>query len=354
MDEYIALDVHKHYTFAARESVADGQEKTARLNHGRGVFRNYLKDVAPGQSVALEATGNWYLVVDEIEAAGARPLLIHPRKAKLMMGCLNKTDKLDCRGFNRLQRNGTLPTVWIPPAALRDLRELTRTRMFLTRQRAQLKNRIQANLAKYGLQLAGFADPFGVAARRQTEAHVALLPPHARAVTGQLLLQLDSLGPPIAQQEKWLAELVPQTPALTLLRSLPGVGPILAAVLWLEIGEVGRFASAEHLASYGGTTPRVASSGDKVHYGRLRPDVNRTLKWALVEAANGVCLHQKDYPERHVTRLYQRLKGRKGHPKAIGAVARHLAEAAFHVLRRQEEYREPSPGRAGKAATSQA
>lgn len=354
MNEYISLDVHKHYTFAAREGIQDGKEYTARINHGRGVFRAYLRDVPPGQLVALEATGNWYWVVDEIEAAGARPALIHPRKAKLMMGCLNKTDKLDCRGFNRLQRNGTLPTVWIPPAPLRDLRELTRTRMFLTRQRARLKNRIQANLAKHGLQLSGFSDPFGVAARRQMAANIELLPQHTRAVTLQMLGQLDGLTPLIEQQEKWIAELVPQTPALGLLRTLPGVGPILAAVIWLEIGDVARFASAEHLASYGGTTPRVAASGDKVRYGRLRPDVNRTLKWALVEAANGVCLHQRHYPGRHVTLLYRRLKGRKGHAKAIGALARHLAEAAFHVLRRQENYREPSAGRPQKAATSQA
>ena len=65
--------------------------------------------------------------MDESEAAGQVPQLVHARKAKLMLGMGNKTDTLDARGLNRLQRTGTLPTVWIPPGALRDQRDLPRT-----------------------------------------------------------------------------------------------------------------------------------------------------------------------------------------------------------------------------------
>ena len=78
-----------------------------------------------------------------------------------MLGMVNKTDKLDARGLNRLQRTGTLPTVWIPPGALRDQRDLPRTRLVLTRERTRLKNRIHATLAKYGLRLEGASDLFG-------------------------------------------------------------------------------------------------------------------------------------------------------------------------------------------------
>jgi len=84
--------------------------------------------------VAVEAVGNWYWIIDEIERAGCVPKLVHPRKAKLMMGMINKTDKLDGHGLNRLQRTGALPTVWVPPGPLRDLRELTRTRMVMVQQ----------------------------------------------------------------------------------------------------------------------------------------------------------------------------------------------------------------------------
>jgi hypothetical protein len=103
--------------------------------HERGAFRQFLARCEPGSPVALETVGNWYWIVDDIEGAGCIPKLVHARKAKLMMGQINKTDKLDARGLNTLQRNGTLPTVWIPPGQLRDQRELPRTRMTLVRQR---------------------------------------------------------------------------------------------------------------------------------------------------------------------------------------------------------------------------
>src|SRR5690606_28479071 len=104
--------------------------------------------------------------------------LVHPGKAKLMMGMINKTDKLDVHGLNRLQRNQTLPEVWIPPGKLRDLRELTRTRMVFTRQRTRLKNRLSATLAKYGLTIEGFTDGFGVGARRCWPKLLKKLPKH--------------------------------------------------------------------------------------------------------------------------------------------------------------------------------
>jgi hypothetical protein len=114
--------------------------------------------------------GNWFWIVDEIEAVGMAPRLVHDRKAKLVIGMLNNTDRLYVRGLNRLQRTGTLSVVWIPPGALRDLRELPRTRMVLTcqrtrmvltRQRTQLKNRIQATLAKRALAPRETSDHFG-------------------------------------------------------------------------------------------------------------------------------------------------------------------------------------------------
>jgi hypothetical protein len=79
--------------------------------------------------VAVETIGNWYWVVSEIEQAGMVPRLVNARQAKLMLASANKTDRLYAQGINRLQRSGTLPTVWIAPGELRDQRELFRTRM---------------------------------------------------------------------------------------------------------------------------------------------------------------------------------------------------------------------------------
>jgi transposase len=348
MREYIAFDSHKRYTWVEHEQVKSGKVRRYRLEHAPGAIREALAGCRLGTPVAIEATANWYWIVDEIEQAGLQPRLVHPRKAKLMMGQVNKTDRLDAHGLNTLQRNGTLPTVWIPPGPLRELRELTRTRVVLVAQRTRWKNRLTATLAKYGMPASEYSDPYGKSARVELDSRLASLPEQARWASRQMLGQLDALSGQIEQFEQRLEELVEVTPPMQLLMSLPGVGVILAATMALEIGDLGRFASAERLASYAGTTPRVHASGDRVRYGRTRPDVNRYLKWALAEAANSVAVNHTRCPDRHVSQLYFRLRLRKGHSRAVGAVARHLAEAAFHVLSRQQAYRDPTTAKPGR------
>ncbi len=344
MREYIAFDSHKRYTIMERENQQTSVARQRRIEHAPGAICAALRECEPGTAVAVEATGNWYWIISEIEQAGLRPLLVHPRKAKLMMGLINKTDQLDVHGLNRLQRNGTLPTVWIPPADLRDLRELTRVRMVLAAQRTRLKNRISSTLAKYGLAVTDASDPYCQKARQQLGGLIGQLPPQTQWATRTLLAQLDFIEGQIREQEQRLKQLIEATPEMRLLMSLPGVGVILAAVIWLEIGTAERFASAERLASYAGTTPRVHASGGVVRYGRLRPDVNRYLKWAFVEAGNSVAVNHARCPQRHVSELYRRLKIRKGHAKAIGAVARHLAEATFYLLKGNKSYQDPNFG----------
>lgn len=128
--------------------------------------------------MAVEAVGNWYWLVNEIEEAGMVPHLVHPRKAKLMLGMINKTDKRDARGLNRLQRTGTPPTVWIPPAEVRDQRDLPRTRMVLTRQGTRLKNRVHATFAKYAIPLPDVSDLFGRQGRAVLARSLTALPSH--------------------------------------------------------------------------------------------------------------------------------------------------------------------------------
>lgn len=341
MEQYIAFDSHKQYTICAREDVATGQEHQFRIEHGPGAIRQALAGCEPGTPVAVEATGNWYWIVDEIEQAGLKPLLVHPRKAKLMMGMVNKTDKLDARGLNRLQRCGTLPTVWIPRDQLRDLRELTRGRVYMTRRRTSLKNRITSLLTKYCLQVVGYSDTYCPGARPELQLRIEQLPEYSAYVGRMMLEELDQVMARITDMEERLKDLIKITPEMELLQSLPGIATILSATLMLEIGEIKRFPDAAHLASYAGTTPRVHASGGKVRYGKLRQDVNRTLKWAYVEAGNSVASNHKAKPGLYVSRLFRRIRDRKGHDKAIGAVARHLAEATHHVLRKMEPYRAP-------------
>lgn len=347
---YIALDAHKRYTLASVEPVAGGRSRETRIPHEPGALRGFLSRMDAGSPVAVETVGNWYWIVDEIEAAGMVPRLVHARKAKVMMGQVNKTDKLDAQGLNRLQRTGTLPTVWIAPAEVRDKRDLARTRMVLVSERTRLKNRIHATLAKYALTVE-VSDLFGKRGRQLLGEAVSKLPPETQFSTRQTLEMLDALVQHIAALEGRMREVFEETDEVQLLKTLPGVGFILSVVIAGEIGDIARFPRPEQLAAYSGTTPRVSASGGKSRYGGLRTESNQYLKWAFIEAANVVCMHRARHPEWSLSQTYNRIRGRKGHGKAIGAVARQLAEAAYWVLKKKEPYRDPATASRGVLPT---
>lgn len=337
----IAFDSHKRYTLCSVAGESGRVIQEARIEHERGAIAGFLSSFPVGQSVAVETIGNWYWIVDEIEAAGMKPLLVHARKAKMMMGCINKTDRLDVRGLNRLQQAGTLPTVWIPPGEIRDRRDLPRTRMYLVNQRTCLKNRVYSTLSRYALEVKGVSDIFGSRSRSLLVHQIESLPRQTRYATRHQLAQIEALDAAIRDFDERMRAVFDETAEVKLLRSMPGVGFIFGIVISTEVGDVSRFPSAANLASYAGTTPRVHASGGKVRYGSLRSDVNRYLKWAFCEAANTICINRKLWPQRHVAKLYTRIRGRKGHAKAIGAVARHLAEATYWILTRKEQYQDP-------------
>lgn len=339
----IAFDSHKHYTQACVETDSGVRLCEERIPHHRGALKEFLGRWPKGSPVAVETLGNWYWIVDEIEAAGMQPRLVHAKKAKLMLGAVNKTDKLDARGINKLQRTGTLPAVWIPPTDLRDKRELCRVRMVFSRQSTRLKNRIHSIIAKHGMQdlFDDVSDIFGVKASVAMRRCIKLVPEHTRYVMEEMLADLDEVTDHLKKVEKRIKQVYRTTTEVTLLQTLYGIGPSLSVVVAQEIGDITRFHDAQRFASYAGTCPRIHSSGDKTRYGKLRSDVNHYLKWAFCEAGNTVAKYHKQYPDRHVSRLYARIHHKRGHSKAVGAVARHLAEAAYWILKKQQPYCEP-------------
>jgi transposase len=344
MNYIIGCDAHKRYSQFAVYEGDQTRGKQVRVEHERGAIREFLSQFPEDTPVALESIGNWYWIVDEIEQAGCQALLAHAAKAKVMMGNVNKTDKLDARGLAMLLRNGTLLTVWIAPSQVRDERELPRTRMALCKIRVALKNRIHATLAKYNLSLPTESDIFAPKWSRQLDEVIEQLPPETQKCLQQELELLASVQGQIQTMEERIKVSISLTHDMQLLKTLPGVGDILAIVIGTEIGLIERFASAEQLASYAGTVPAVKSSGGKVRYGYSPKEANHYLKWAFVEAANGPAQYRQKphWQHRHVTRLYERVSLRKGHSVAVGAVARHLAEATFWILNKKEPYREPT------------
>ncbi|MDM7939844.1 MAG: IS110 family transposase, partial [Methanothrix sp.] len=310
MTRFYGCDAHKNYCLFTWVDDSGESGPFFRVKNERSEFKDYLSTLPSGSPIALETVGNWYWMVEEMEKAGHLPLLTNAAKAKAMMGKINKTDKLDARGLATLLRNGTLPSVWIPPGELRDKRELSRTRMALVRMRTMIKNRVHAILSKYALHMDEISDIFGLKARHVLENKAQELPPYTRECLFKELELLDEVEQRVHQVEAEIRLIMTETEEIKLLRTIPGVGFTLAVVIATEIGDINRFPGPEKLASYAGTVPRVKASGGKVFHGPIRPDVNRYLKWAFVEAANTVVIFHKKWANKHAARLYFRLRAR--------------------------------------------
>lgn len=341
MEEYIGCDAHKKYSVFVSMNEQGEYGPAERVSHADSQMQEYLSKLARGSKIAIEASGSYYWLVDQMEAAGHEPHLADPRLSKRRMEGRNKTDQKDAQGLAMLLRNGTLPQIWIPPRQLRDERELLRLRMYLAQVRTGLKGRIHGTVMRYNLQLQA-SDLFGVGGRQELAHKMGELPPHTRASVQQQLQGLDMTVLQIEDCERRLEVMLASNAERDLLKTIPGVGPTLSAVIALEIGDVKRFASAERLVSYAGLVPVIRQSAQKRRLGQCAADANQYLRWALVEAANVVVLNQRRWAGRHAVRLYQRVKRKTNvHGKAVVAVARHLGEAAYWILSKQEMYKEP-------------
>src|SRR6202171_4090891 len=262
MEQFIGCDAHKKFSLFVTMNEKGEYGRAIRVGHDREVFREFLQGLPAGSKIALETSGSYYWLVEEMEQAGHQPQLADPRIAKKRMEGRNKTDKKDARGLAMLLRNGTLPRVWIPPADLRDQREMLRWRMSLVEARSQVKNRIHGVLLRYNLGVKA-ADLYGIAGREELADRLAELPEWTRQSVNEQLETVDHLDQQIADCEQKLETLLASNAERDLLQTLPGVGPILSAVIALEIGKIGRFASPQNLASYAGLVPAARESAGR-------------------------------------------------------------------------------------------
>jgi transposase len=345
MSYSIGCDAHKRYSPFSVLNSEGVKFAQCRIDHAPGAIKEFLSQFPACTPVALESVGNWYWIVDEIEESGCLPRMAHAAKAKVMMGNIHKTDKLDAEGLATLQYLGKLPAVWIAPGEVRDERELPRTRMALSKMRTALKNRMHSTLAKYALSLDTYSDIFAPKWRPLMIEKMKSMPAETCRCMEQELELLDLVQEQIDRLEKRILERIELTETIQLVKTVPALGKVLSIVIEREVGNIDRFASVKNFSSYYGTTPKVKGSGGKFYYGKMIKQCNNYLKWAFIEAANVVVLkrHHPSWRRKYVVRLYERVRQRKGHAVAVGAVARYLSEATYWVLKKGKPYREPEP-----------
>jgi transposase len=346
----LGWDVHRKFSkVSLQEMTSKGQigvVERARLEHcDHQVMRQWLDRVPAGTPVALEAAFGWPWIADLLEELGLEPHLGHPPAVKVLAQHEAKGDRCDADRLAKFQLRGILPESYLAPPEVRQRRERMRYRIALVRLHGGVKNRIHAILHRLGI-LHSFSDLFGKGGRAFLEK--LDLPEASQAVLGGYLRLLDHLREEIEQVEQWMRRNLAQDEVVRWLKTLPGIGVILAHVIRAEIGQIERFPSYRHLGSYSGLAPLSDDSADRHGRRHCSPACNHTLRWALIEAATGV-LATKGTKAWRLRRLYGRLTGggRYNKNQAKVALARELIKLVYVVWSKGEPYTETPPPRPG-------
>jgi transposase len=327
---HVGVDLHKRISQIA-VLTADGELTQHRLPNDLAHLEPFFAQLPTPSPIAIEASGTWWWLVDLLERLGHQPVLSHPKETKAIASARLKNDKVDAQRLALLLRGDLLPTVWIPPASLREARELIRHRISLVWLRTRVKNRLQAMLARRNLQPTHAKRWMTVRGQQELQAlPLSAVPATIREDCLALLRVLDT------QIRRLDLDLQPRwgdDPRVQRLLTIPGIGPFIAIVLVLELGDIQRFPTAKHLASYIGLTPRVRASADRVRTGHISKEGNRLLRWVLVTAATQAA--RRPGPLRAWFRAVQYRKGKK---IARVALARRLAEIVYHVWKEELDY----------------
>ena len=326
----VGVDLHKRVAQVAVLG-SEGEVSQYRFDTATQDMAQFFAQL-PGQTpVAVEASATWWWFVDLLERLDHCPVLSHPKQTKAIAAARLKNDRVDAARLALLLRADLLPAVWIPPAALREARELIRHRVYLTQLRTRLRNTLQSMLARRNLRPVDAPRWMSVQGLRELAA--LPLPAAPAVIRDNCFKLLHVLDEQIRTLDVQLTREWNEDPRVRRLTSVPGIGPFIATVLVLEVGDVHRFPSAKHLASYVGLTPRIRASAERVRAGHISKEGNRLLRWVLVLAATQAA--RRPGPLRT---WYRAVEKRRGRNLARVALARRLTEIVYQLWKTETTF----------------
>ncbi len=378
------LDVHKDSVVACVRIQQDDRVRHEVRTFGTTTgalmeLAGWLRENGCAHAV-LESTGiYWKPVWHVLNGAGLKLVLANAEHVRNVPG--RKTDVKDAVWLADLLAHGLVAASFVPPEPIGELRDLTRTRRQLVRQRVRHVQRLQKTLEDANVKLdsvisdvlgksgramvesmiAGQTDPMELVKLATTRLHApreqivealrGRVTPHHRLMLRLHLEQVDATDATIAAIDKEVERLLePFRAQVTILKTMPGVRDLLASTLLAEIGaDMSQFPTAAQLVSWAGLCPQLRESAGKRKSTRVRKGAP-WLKPVLVQAAWGAVRKKDSY----LRAQFYRLKSRRGPKKAIDAVAASMLKAAFHMLRDGTLYQDLGGDHFDKAAKNKA
>jgi transposase len=325
---YSGIDLHSNNSVVVVSDESDRLVYKRRLPNELGAILAALEPYrAQLAGVVVEATYNWYWLVDGLQAAGYRVHLANTSAIKQYEGLKHSNDDSDALHLAHLLRLGILPTGYICPTEQRAVRDLARKRLQLSRSRTAHILAVENIVARQ------------TGARMRSSAVKRLTGEELKKM-GQLedvtlalssnVAVIQTLNTQIEKLEAQLRKRVTPSAEFKLLSTTPGIGEILATTIMLETGTVQRFAAVGNFASYARCVDsKRLSNGKKKGTGNVK-NGNKYLAWAFIEAAN---FARRFCPE--AKRFHERKKAHTNPIVATKALAHKLARACYHMLKDQ-------------------
>jgi len=323
---YCGIDLHSNNAYVAVLDERDRVLYRRRLPNELAVILAELSSYqAQLVGIAVESTFNWYWLVDGLLEAGYRVHLANPAAMQRYNGLKHSDDNSDACWLAHMLRIGVLPEGYIYPREQRGLRDLLRKRGRLVQQRTasllSLQGIVQRNTGQRPTGRAVRSLDLDELREQLRDSNVSL----AVESTWRVLECLDG---EVKQLEREASRQIKLHPLFKLLKSIAGVGDILAPTIQLETGAIDRFSGAGNYVSYCRAVGSQCLSNGKVKGRGNRKNGNRYLAWAWLEAANFAIRYHAP-----VRRFYERKKARTHRVVAIKAVAHKLARAGYYVMR---------------------
>jgi transposase len=337
MPRYIGLDLHKMYIHGCEwiPTASDGQKaRHFRFPNTQEGWTWLLNQVDRSCWVALEVTGSAFEAYDRLSPHVDRVLLANARELK-RLGSKRHSDRVDAARLAKALAMDLVPTVWVPPLPVREVRRLLHYRDRVVKMRRRFLSQAKRIFLRHGILLPSHADVLHAA----TQCDLARLPVGDRVILASTLRQMAALEAEILVLEAEVAARVQDIPQVRQLLTITNVGLVAAGTIWAALGDPHRFAHRKQVARYAGLDPSFVQSGEELRPGRISKNGNTLLRTVLVEVALGMA--RRD--EGPLGRFYHHKKAQIGHKKALIALARKLLIVAWRMLLTGEVYRAIKP-----------
>jgi transposase len=333
---YAGVDLHARALYVCVLDQQGAVRLHQNLDASPATFLAALAPFRDGLVVGCECMFAWYWLADLCAEHGIPFVLGHALYLKAIHGGKNKNDKLDSLKLATLLRGGTFAQAYVYPKAMRATRDLLRRRGFLVAQRAHLIAHIQNTASQYNL--APFTKKLTFAANRD-ELQVAdhFPEPAVRCAVEADLALIDALDEQIHHVESHVlkAARVHEPQTFARLRSVPGIGPVLALTLLYEVHDIARFGDVGPFLSYARLVPGRHESAGKAKGSPHAKIGNAHLKWAFSEAACLLLRHSE-----RAKRWLERRAKKHGKAAALAHLAAKIGRTVYHLWRKGEVYDE--------------